>query len=427
MGIASSFNIGVTGLKAAGTSMNVIGDNIANAGTFGFKSSRAEFQDVLSRSLKGIDGGDQVGSGTKLGAIKQIWNQGNVTRTENITDLAINGDGFFVIDAKFGQGYSRDGSFHFDKEGYLVTNDGYQLKGWKADPISGKIQNNLESIRLNSATLPAQASKKINFSMNLDSRAKVKEFDPQNPDETSNYNNSLTVYDNVGNKHVMTMFYNKTENNKWQYRAMVDGKDAEGGEPGKWVEMASGTVEFNDKGQLLRETESSNSFNFAGGALQDQKIKMNWGNSIEEGGDGYAESTQYGYDSTVARHTQDGYRAATLASMSWDDKGLLSAVYDNGISRDIAQIAIHKFDNNGGLFKVGQNLFKGTISSGQGVTGKPGDDGRGDVVSKSIELSNVDIADEFVKLMESQRNFQANTRTITTADKMMQEVLNLKR
>ncbi|MEC7275602.1 MAG: flagellar hook protein FlgE [Bdellovibrionota bacterium] len=426
MGILRSFNIGVSGLSAMGSGLSVISDNIANAGTFGFKSSRAEFQDVLAKSLKGIDGGDQLGAGVKLGHIKAIMNQGDVARTESITDLALNGNGFFRVEAPFGYGYTRDGSMNFDKEGYLVNGDGYKVQGFKVDE-DGDITNQVGPIRLGNTTIPAAATENADFSMNLDSRAPIKQFNIAEPEETSNFSHSLTVYDNVGTARLVTVYYNKTANNNWDYRVLADGKDAAGGVAGQMVEMAAGKLIFNDKGVLQEEQETSNSFNFNQGAAPGQKIKFSWGESIAEGGDGLDATTQYGSDSTVARHNQDGATAGTLGSLSFNDDGILTAVYDNGVSRSIASIAVAKFENNEGLFKVGKNLFKESRKSGQASMGKPGESGRGEILSKSIELSNVDIATEFVELMKTQRNFSANAKTLQTSDQMLQEVLQIKR
>lgn len=426
MGILRSFNVGVSGLGASGQGMGVIADNIANAGTNGFKSSRAEFQDVLATSLKGIDGGDQFGAGVKLAHIKSIMTQGDVVRTDSITDLAINGDGFFKVKAPFGEGFTRDGSMHFDKEGNLVNPDGYRVVGFQANE-KGEMTNRQDTIKLGATTIPADATKEVVVTMNIDSRAEIIPFKPEDPDNTSNFSHTVTVYDNIGTARLATLYYNKQANSTWKYRAMVDGADAEGGTAGTMAEMASGTLKFNEKGILQEEIVDSNAFNFNKGAGQGQEIKFNFGKSVAEGGNGLYASTQYGSDSSVSRHTADGHSAATLASLSFNDDGIMTAVYDNGISRNIAQIAVAKFDNNEALFKVGKNLYKESRQSGQAAMGKPGESGRGEVLSKSLELSNVDIATEFVSLMTAQRNFQANAKTLTTADQMLQEVLNIKR
>lgn len=426
MSILQSLNTGVTGLQASGQSMSVVSDNIANAGTFGFKSSRAEFQDMLAKSLKGIDGGDQIGSGTKLAHVTPSFTQGNINRTETITDLALNGNGFFAIDAPFGRGFTRDGSFHFDKEGNLINGDGYRVLGFQANE-EGKITNKQGPIGVGTTTIPATATSEVNAMMNLDSRAKVTQWNAEKPDDTSQFNTSITVYDNVGTARVVTLYFNKSADNTWDYHAMVDGKDAQGGQEGKMVEMANGKLQFNQKGQLDQVVEGTNAFNFNGGAEQGQKIAFKFGKSIKDGGNGNEGSTQYGSQSSVSRHTQDGATAATLASLSFSDEGILTASYDNGEMRDIAQVMVAKFENAEGLNKMGKNLFKESKKSGQAALGKPGKDGRGEILSKSIELSNVDLANEFIGLMSAQRNFQANTKTIMTADQMLQEVLNIKR
>lgn len=426
MGILTSFNVGVSGLNAAGGGMSVIADNIANAATIGFKSSRAEFQDILATSLKGIDGGDQIGSGTKLATIKPLFTQGGLQRTENVTDLAMNGGGFFVVDAPFGKGVTRDGSFQFDKDGYLTTNDGYRVMGFKANEI-GEITNAVDQVKLGGVVIPAKATSKVSVQMNLDSRALVKEFSLENPEKTSNFNSSIVLYDNVGTARMVTVYFNKQENNKWQYHAVISGEDAADGDPNKLYEMAKGQLVYSDKGILQEEIEQENSFNFNKGAAPGQKITMDFGQSLKEGGNGLDASTQFGSENAVSRHSQDGASAASLASLSFNDKGILTAVYNNGEIRDLFQIGVAKFENPEGLFKVGKNLFKETRRSGQGVVGKPREGGRGEVLSKSIEQSNVDIAQEFVNLMTAQRNFTANTRSVTTADQMLQDILNLKR
>ena len=375
MSVIGSFNIGVTGLKAHGGSMSVVGDNIANASTFGYKSSRAEFQDILSRSLKGIDGGYQIGSGVKLAHVNSLFNQGTITRTENITDLAIDGSGFFIVDSPIGRTFTRDGSFRLDKEGNLTTSDGYKIMGYEGDE-KGEISSKLGHIGVGSTTIPAKGTSELKMMLNLDSREINKQFDGKKPFETSSFNTGVTFYDNVGTERLVQIFFNKTEDNKWSYHAMVDGADAEGGKAGELVEMANGTITFNDKGQLQDVQEGANSFNFNKGATKDQKIKFDFGKTIAQGGNGADASTQYGSRSSVSRqYAQDGSSAATLSSLSFNDMGILSATYSNGTSRDIGQVAVAKFDNYEGLAKIGKNQFKETKKSGQAAVGNPGVDG----------------------------------------------------
>lgn len=426
MGILKSFNIGISGLSSTGQGIDIIADNIANAGTTGYKASRGEFQDILAGSLKGVDGGKQLGAGTMLSHSKKIMTQGEMTRTESMTDLAIDGDGFFRVQAPFGVAYTRDGSLHFNKNGELVNNDDYKIMGFIPDS-NGKISHNLSSIKLNKLVMPAKGTTMVEMDMNFDSRVKILKFDITKPDKTSNFNNSITVYDSVGNARILSIFFNKENNDSWTYRVMANGKDSVGGEDGMFTEMHNGNVKFNKKGILLNEQVNQNSFNFNKGAELQQKINFNFGNSLAEGGDGLSGSTHYGTQTFLKKQTQNGSNASSLSSMSFDNKGILTAVYNNGELRPIAQVAIAKFENNEGLFKIGKNLLRESKRSGQAVMGGSGELGRGMLLSKSIELSNVDMANEFVQLMTAQRNFQANAKILTTADEMLKEVLNIKR
>ena len=426
MGISRSFNIGVSGVSAMGKGLGVIADNIANAGTNGFKSSRAEFQDLLSSSLKGVAGANQLGTGVKLGNVKLMMSQGDIARTESGTDLAISGDGFFRLITPFGHSYTRDGSMHFNKDGDLVNGNGHAVLGFQANS-KGKITTKLEPIKIKSQTIPAKSTSKVSVNMNLDSRDDVIAFNADNPDNTSNFSNSVTVYDNIGTARVATIYYNKESNNVWSYRVMVDGKDVEGGTPEKMVLTAKGKLTFNNKGILQKEEAESSSFNFNKGAAPGQKIEFDFGRSIEEGGEGLDSSTQFGSSTVVSRHTADGHSAASISSFSFDTKGVLRGIYSNGESKDLAKIALASFENNEGLYKQGKNLYRETIKSGRPIMGNPGEGGRGEIIPKSIELSNVDIADQFVSLITSQRNFQANAKTLQTADEMLKEVLNIKR
>lgn len=428
MSLLRSFGIGISGLNASGAATSVIGDNIANAGTIGFKASRAEFQDVLATSLKGVDGGDQFGAGTRLGHIKQLFTQGDISRTDNITDLALIGDGLFVIEANFGRGFSRDGSMHFNKYGELVNASENKVQGFEAD-YNGKITSKLGPIKIGSNTIPAKFTQKIDVQMNINSTENIKEdFNLEDVDEGRYFNHSVTVYDNIGIPRIVNIFYNKVADNVWEYHALVDAKDAaRGGAPGTLIEMAKGELIFNENGLLEEEISRKNSFHFNRGAASDQQIIFDWGESFVEGGNGLNATTQYGSPNSVSRHNQDGHSASVLKSLSFNDEGIIEAVYNNGVTKNIAQIAVAKFNNNEGLFKIGKNLFKQSARSGQAIIGSPGTGGRGDVMPKSLELSNVDIAHEFVSLLNSQRNFEANTKVIKTASEMLDEVLSIKR
>lgn len=428
MGVLSSLYTGVSGLMAQGEALGVIGDNIANANTTGFKASRAEFQDIISKSLKGILGGNQIGRGVKIGAVNPILTQGNVDATEKATDLAISGDGYFVTRGSDGESFTRDGSFHFDKDGYLVTNDNQRVQGFEADE-KGKIINKMSDIKFPRALIPAKATSEINLDLNLDSRVEVgKVFNPKDPYATSHYSTGVEVFDSQGNKHLMTLFFNKSADRQWDVRGLVDGKEITGGKAGEMAEVYAGKVTFTVDGKLDTETMSKSAFNFAGGALQNQQIKIDFGDSLTtDKGKGISGSKQYGKDSDMISWKQDGAAAGTITNMSFNDEGVLTALYSNGQAQDLAQIALAKFENPEALYKVGNNRLKEARDSGTASLGKAGQAGRGRLFAKSLERSTVDLAMEFVSLIQNQRGFQANAKTITTTDELLGEVINLKR
>lgn len=428
MGILSSMYTGVSGVQANGEALGVISDNIANANTVGFKTSRAEFADVVSKSLKGVLGGNQIGRGTKLNGVTQLFSQGSMTQSDKATDLAIGGDGFFVVDAPDGTNYTRNGSFNFNKNGELINSDGNQIKGFQADD-DGKITTKMANIKLERSIIDAKKTENVDITMNLDIRAEANEtgFDPTRPVETSNYSTGVTVFDSSGNAHNLTLYFQKAGDNVWKWNAMAKGEEMVGGEKGKGMTGATGTLTFGIDGKLQAQTIDSNSFNFTKGAQPDQAIKFNFGDDVASGGTGLKGATQYGSVSDIYKHTQDGYTAGTVGGLSFNDDGVLSAFYTNGITKNLAQVAVAKFENNEGLFKAGNNMFKESRTSGQANVGAPNTGGRGKIFSKTLEGSTTDIASEFVALIQMQRAFQANARTLSSSDELMQEVINLKR
>lgn len=427
MGILSSLYTGVSGLAAQGEALGVVGDNIANANTTGFKASRAEFQDIIAKNLKGILGGNQIGRGVKLGAVNPILSQGNIDSTEKVTDLAISGDGYFKVKGSDGESFTRDGSFHFDREGYLVTNDNQRVQGYQADE-HGKILNKTGDIKFPRALIPAKATTELKLDLNLDSRMEpTKKFDPKDPYMTSHYSTGLEIFDSQGNKHLVTMFFNKIADREWEYRGLVDGKEVTGGEAGELAEVVRGRVTFNEDGKLQSQEVTDSNFNFVGGAKQDQEIKIRFGDAIADGGTGLEGTKQYGKESDLISWGQDGAAAGTITNLSFNDEGVLTALYSNGEARDLAQIALAKFENAEALYKVGNNRFKESRDSGVPALGLPNRAGRGKIMAKSLERSTVDLAAEFVNLIQNQRGFQANAKTITTTDELLGEVIQLKR
>jgi flagellar hook protein FlgE len=427
MGILSSLYTGVSGLTAHGEALGVTADNIANAATTGFKASRAEFQDIIAKNLKGILGGNQIGRGVKIGAVNPILNQGNVDSTDKVTDLAISGDGYFTLKGTDGQSFTRDGSFHFDRDGYLVSNDNQKVQGFMADE-NGRIINKTADIKFPRALIPAKATQEVHLDLNLDSRVEpTKKFDIKDPYYTSHFATGVEIYDSQGNKHLLTAFFNKVKDREWEWRGLVDGKEVSGGEAGKMSEVVKGKVTFNTDGKLQSQEIMDSNLNFAGGALQNQKIKFNFGDAIADGGKGLEGTKQYGRDSDIITWGQDGSSAGTITSLSFNDEGTLTALYSNGQAADLAQVCLAKFENPEALFKVGNNRFKESREAGSPAVGQPNRAGRGKLFAKSLEHSTVDLASEFVQLIQGQRNFQANSKTITTTDELLNEIIQLKR
>ena len=430
MGVLSSMWTGVSGLQAQGEGLGVTADNIANANTTGFKQSRAEFSDIMARSLKGIDGGNQMGRGVRVAAINPVLLQGNIDNTDRTTDLALNGDGYFKMVGSEGTSFTRDGSFHFDKNGFLVNNNKQRVQGYQADE-RGKIETRLGDIKFPRALVNATGTKEVKLDLNLDSReiADSKTFDAKDPYKTSHYATAVEVYDTQGAKHLVNMFFNRGADRTWTYRGLVDGKQIEGGTPEgqEMGQVVQGTLKFNEDGKLESQEVTESNMNFAGGAKQDQQVKFNFGDDLASGGKGIDGTKQFGKDSDIVSWKQDGYSAGMVNSLSFNDEGVLTVSYSNGQVMDLGQVALAKFENAEALFKTGGNQFKESRDSGPASLGAPRSSGRGSLVAKSLERSTVDLASEFVNMITGQRGFQANSKTITTTDELLGEVIQLKR
>jgi flagellar hook protein FlgE len=426
MGILTSMHTGMSGLQGIGEALSIYGDNIANASTTGFKVSRPEFQDVVAASLRSPLGGNQIGKGTRLAGVNPIYSQGALVGTESATDLAITGEGFFVLNGIEGQVFSRAGNFRFDRDGKLVNNDGYKVQGFAFDE-NGRITSKMTDISVERTVIDAKPTKTASLYMNLDLRVDTaKKFDPEKPEQTSHFATGTTIYDSAGAPHTVTLFFNKTAEGEWTYHAMAKGEEVVDGAPGKLVEQASGKLIFTPDGRLKAHESDDNSFDFNKGAKQDQKIEFNFGPEVDKGGTGL-QVTQYGTGSEAYKTLQDGFSAGTLTGLAFNDNGLMTAVFSNGQSVNVAQVVLAKFEAPEGLFKMGQNLFRESRISGEPTIGSPAAGGRGRVSSKTLEQSTTDIAAEFINLMSAQHNFQANSRVIRVADDLMTEVLNLKR
>lgn len=429
MTILTSLFSGVSGLNANSTDISVIGNNIANMNTVGFKASRTSFADVLSQSLSGGTGTSQIGRGVFLSSVNPIFTQGSFETTSNALDLAIDGDGFFLVEDSSGAVfYTRAGQFSIDKDGNVVNPEGLILQGYQVDS-AGNITGTIDDLNLSSSTSPPRATENVEISANLDSSSTIPAaFDVNDPTNTSNFSTAITVYDSLGNGHLTTVYFRKSletaTGNTWEWYAVVDGSELTGGVT---AIQAQGTLTFDTTGAMDTVTTTSSDFDFSGGATQSQAINFDFGSTLAGGGTGLDGTTQFGSSSATVFLNQDGYASGALEGFSINQEGSITGLFTNGQTRVLGQVALATFNNPEGLTMMGENLYAESFDSGQPIIGAPNTAGRGDVISNSLELSNVDLGEEFINLIIAQRGFQANSRIITTTDEILGELVNLKR
>jgi flagellar hook protein FlgE len=429
MSILRTLNTGATGLSANGDALGVVSDNIANANTIGFKRSRADFQDMVASAGKSEL--LQIGAGSRLGAVEQMWSQGALLSTESSTDLALSGEGFFVVNGTAsgvtGNFYTRAGQFHLDKDGYVANIDNLKLQGYPADS-KGTILGTLGDLRIGPTALPATATAAVKLGVNLNANSAVpaNAFDVTNPAATSNFSNSITTYDSLGNGHQITTYFVKSATaGQWDWHATVAGSEVAGGTPGTPSEGATGTLSFGLNGELTDDTSAAQTWTFNGASAQD--ISFDFGTSVADGGTGLDGTTSFASPSNTNSATQDGYAAGSVTGINVSATGTIVGVFTNGQRRTLGQVAVASFKSQDGLQRAGQGLLVQTEESGEALLGSASTGGRGAVVSGSLEQSNVDIGREFVDLISFQRGFQANSKVIQTADEMYGELVNMKR
>jgi flagellar hook protein FlgE len=396
----------VSGLNAYGNALAVIGNNVANVGTVGFKSSRAAFAELVSASL--ASGNLQVGLGVHLNAVQGNFTQGSLNTTGNTLDLAVDGDGFFQLENTSGAiFYSRAGQFQVDQLGQVTDPSGALLQGYQAT-ASGVITGAIGNITLASTNSAPQPTTVSMIKANLDASATVPTPAFSIADPTSyNFSTSQTIYDSLGSAHDVTFYFVKTATaNTWNLYRQIDGGAA----------TAATNLVFTSAGALSTGGSQALSFAIAGGAATPQTVTVDFTNM-----------SQFGARSAVLDKTQDGYASGSLQRVTVDTEGQVVAQFTNGQTRTLAQVVLNRFANPQGLVRSGDNLFIASNGSGSPVVGAPGNNGLGRVVSGALEQSNVDLGKEFVDMIVTQRAFQANSRAITTSDEMLQELVNLKR
>lgn len=428
MSLSTAMFASVSGLETASTAISVIGDNIANISTPGFKERRVEFADVLGQSISTGGGFSQTGSGSKVLGVTQVFSQGSFESTGRETDLAIEGRGFFITDGSNGRFYSRAGLFSFDNAGLLVNPSGQRVQGFSIDPSTQLPTGQLGDIQINNSVAAPQPSSQVDLSLNLDANAALTgPFDPSDPFSTSNFQTVITLFDSLGSGHPATIHFTKTGTNAWDWNATLPPGDttvapATLGDPA--VVQGSGTLTFDNAGALTGAAGSPTTFQFSGGAAAGQSIAIDFG-AIGPLAAGNT-TTQFSSGASTANSTfQDGFGPGTLQSLSIDAEGYFTASFSNGVNRPIAQVALATFASTGGLNAVGNNAFVETRASGQPLIGGPRSGQFGAVRSSSIEQSNVDLASQFIRLILNQRAFQANTRTVSTTNELLANLVQL--
>ncbi len=426
MSILNAMYSGVSGLNAEGEALGVAGDNIANSNTVGFKQSRAIFEDVLGNAAMHGPGG-----GVRMARTQQVFAQGSLQNTGQATDLALTGDGFFVVkgvvDGASGNFYTRAGQLTLQKDGKLVNPQGLVVQGYAAQ-TNGGFAAGLSDVQLPTSALAPKATGNLKITANLDATAKVPTvpFDPTNPAATSNFSTSTKVFDSLGNAHTVDVYFTKTADGAWDYHALAAGAEVQGGTAGQGMEIATGSFTFDTNGALQSVLPSGGGTVSFNGATPNQALTFDFGSSVAAGGTGTTGITQYGSPSSVSSQSQDGYAAGDLSGVKVDSDGTVSGVYTNGQKVAVAQLAVAKFTATDGLARSGHNLWAQTRESGEPALGPAGSGGRGAIAEGALEQSNVDIASQFVDLISHQRAFQASSKTITTADEMLQQLMSLK-
>jgi flagellar hook protein FlgE len=437
MALTGALFAGVSGINANGNAMNIIGDNIANVNTVGFKSSRAVFFDLLSADV----GGTKVGLGSRMADAHRPFVQGGVETTNSVTDMAIQGRGLFVLrDTAGASYYTRAGQFTLDDGGNLVNPAGLRVQGYGLDS-AGNISTGLTDIVINQTVVSPTVTSTITLTANLDATSTTPATAtpstvnagsglisdaPGTWFASANFSSVQTVYDSLGQGHDLTYLFRKTGANTWSYNIVANGGEITGGTAGNLERIGTGTLAFNPDG----------SFNAAGSTIGAISIPAtgagSWSNgaaaqAISAANQAFSGTTQYAQASSVNVLEQNGSQSGVLRGITIGADGVITGQFTTGGTQPLFRVALADFASPEGLTHSGNSLFLESPESGPVLIGAPTNGSFGSVLSGSLELSTVDLATEFVKMVTTQRAFQASSRTITVTDTLLEEVSNLKR
>jgi flagellar hook protein FlgE len=434
MAIFGALGTARSGLVATGAALSVIGNNIANVNTVGFKGSRTDFSDLLSAQGGGGSAG-KIGLGTRIGRVSASFTQGNIESTGRPTDLAIEGNGFFVVATGDGNLFTRAGNFRLDSDGKLVTNQGLAVQGFTLNDLGAPVGAPTDITVTGASSQPVPTTSiELKSNLRADSELIPGGFDGATFDTayaTSNFTTSINVFDSLGAKHTLNLFFTRTGPNTWDYNVGVDAGDV-GGTPGDLVGLGTGQLAFNEDGSL-KDPPSLASVNisppFTGAAAQ--AIALNFGtpnpDPVTNPGGGIDGVTQFAGPSAVGFQSQNGFGAGQLLSLEFSEAGIVTGVFDNGQTRPLFQLALARFTAPDALQPLGNSMYRESVDSGSPAIGTPESGGLGGIVAGAVELSNVAIAQEFIDLISTQRSFQANARVITSSDTLLNDLINIVR
>jgi len=441
-----SFNISLSGLNAASSDLDVTSNNIANVSTTGFKGSRAEFADIFAASPLGTTS-NAVGAGVQLAAVSQQFGQGNLEFTENTLDMAVSGEGFFVMrnnQTSADLSYTRAGAFQVDQNGLVANSAGQILQVFPVDPVTGVVGTTSLTgtvpLQVPNTVGSPQSTTGVNINLNLPAGitpaidpAAVGGIDAEfttaigagttvTP-STSNFHNSTsaTVFDSQGNSHILTMYYVMTDelNNTWEVRSTMDGFPMQIG-----AALSPATLDFDSSGTLdLVNSTGAGALNFDAFTLTNGAAPIDLTIDFNNAGNTITQEAQGGF--SVQSLSQDGFATGRLAGLEVDDSGLVRASFTNGQTTALGKVALARFDNPQGLRQTGNTSWVETVDSGAVIGGEAGTGNLGLIQTGALETSNIDLTAELVNLITAQRNFQANSKAIETANTITQTIINI--
>jgi flagellar hook protein FlgE len=410
------FSIPLSGLDAQSNALSVIANNLANLNTDGYKDQQTSFRDLFYQTVGATGGGNpiQVGSGSGVETVSSDFTDGSLDNTGVPTDMAITGQGFFVTQQNGVPQYTRAGNFTVSKEGLLTTQDGQTVLGYPA--VAGVVNSGaaLGALQVGKGlTTPASASTSVGLNSNLNANANV--GDPP-------FNTPVTVYDSLGTPHVLSFQFTKTAANTWSYQITIPAADTGAPGPNPTVISGPAQITFDNNGKLTAPAVDVTGIAVTG--LADGAADLNFTWKLYDS-NGAPTITQMAAASTTASTSQDGFSSGTLQEFHVDSSGVLEGTFSNGKVMALGQLALANFANTEGLQRTGSNVYAPTLSSGAAVVGTPGSGGRGVINGGSLELSNVDVAKEFAKMIIAQRGYEANAKVVTTFDTISQDTIGL--